>query len=270
VWIHITYSNFKWFNCDKIHIILWLFYHWSNIQVGNNAKSLKYTGESQRMHRNTGIMRAKVLRAVSLKTQVFCSVAMLLDEQSPGVLNWHSLFLDWMTQKRRNYIPSTHQVPLTHWQSTTSYKAWMFRNYAAGIFIILQCVRRVTVHLGYRERVISRNLRPPCSLDLMPPDFYLWEAAKSAVYRDCPRTLSKLKTSITGYIRNISQADLQKVFANKIKWVQACVDARGHHFQHLLSIHRDFPDTVIRMQCCIARLFTLEHYFIFKKHDSLF
>ena len=32
-------------------------------------------------------------------------------------------------------------------------------------------------------------------------------------------------------MRNISQADLQKVFANKIKRTQACIDARGHHFQ---------------------------------------
>jgi len=47
-------------------------------------------------------------------------------------------------------------------------------------------------------------------------------------------TLIELKTAITVYIRNISQADLQKVFANKIKWVQACIDARGHHFEHSL------------------------------------
>jgi hypothetical protein len=67
-----------------------------------------------------------------------------------------------------------------------------------------------------------------------PPDFYLWGAAKSAVYRDRPRTLNALKTAITVYIRNISQADLQKVFANKIKRVQACMDVRGRHFQHLL------------------------------------
>jgi hypothetical protein len=40
------------------------------------------------------------------------------------------------------------------------------------------------------------------------------------------------KTAITAYTRNISQADRQKVFANKIEWVQACIDARGHHFQH--------------------------------------
>jgi hypothetical protein len=70
--------------------------------------------------------------------------------------------------------------------------------------------------------------------DLTLPDFYLWGAGKSAVYRDRPRTLNELKTAITAYISNISQADLHKVFANKIKRVQACIDARGHHFQQLL------------------------------------
>jgi len=58
--------------------------------------------------------------------------------------------------------------------------------------------------------------------------------SKSAVFRDRPSTLNELKTAITAYIRNISQVDLQKVFANKIKRVQACIDARGHHFQRLL------------------------------------
>jgi len=53
------------------------------------------------------------------------------------------------------------------------------------------------------------------------------------VYRDSPSTLNELKTAITTYIRNISQADLQNVFANKIKRVQASIDALGHHFQQL-------------------------------------
>jgi len=58
--------------------------------------------------------------------------------------------------------------------------------------------------------------------------------SKSTAYRDRSRTLNELKTAITAYIRNISQADVQKVFANKIKRVQACIDARRNHFQHLL------------------------------------
>ena len=57
---------------------------------------------------------------------------------------------------------------------------------------------------------------------------------QAAVYRDRPRTLHELKTAVTAHIRNFSQADLQKVSTNKIKRVQACIDARGHHFQQLL------------------------------------
>jgi hypothetical protein len=41
-------------------------------------------------------------------------------------------------------------------------------------------------------------------------------------------------SAVTAYIRNISQEDLQKVFVNKINRVQACTDARGHHFQPIL------------------------------------
>jgi hypothetical protein len=48
------------------------------------------------------------------------------------------------------------------------------------------------------------------------------------------------QVAITAFIRNISQADLQKVFVNKIKLVQACIDARGRHFQQLLWLHSDF------------------------------
>jgi hypothetical protein len=66
------------------------------------------------------------------------------------------------------------------------------------------------------ERVISRNLWPHRSTDLTPPDFYQLGAAKSVVYRDRSRKLSNLKTAITAFIRNISQADLQNVFANNI------------------------------------------------------
>jgi hypothetical protein len=62
-----------------------------------------------------------------------------------------------------------------------------------------------------KECVISRNLWPPRAPDLNPPDFYtyLWGTAKSAVDHDHPCTLNELKTAITEFIRNISQADLE-------------------------------------------------------------
>jgi hypothetical protein len=39
-------------------------------------------------------------------------------------------------------------------------------------------------------------------------------------------------------------ADLRKMFANKIKRVWARIDARGHHFQHLIYVHSDFPNAL--------------------------
>jgi hypothetical protein len=83
--IHVTYDNFKWFNSYKIHVTFKTVLPWSNVQVENDAKSLKYTGESQRTHRNTNncAVRAKVLRAVSLKTQVFCGVTICRWMSSP-------------------------------------------------------------------------------------------------------------------------------------------------------------------------------------------
>jgi len=61
----------------------------------------------------------------------------------------------------------------------------------------------------------------------------LWRVAKRLSYIQYARCLkvNELKTAITAFIRNVSQADLQNVFANKIKRVQAFIDARGHHFQ---------------------------------------
>jgi hypothetical protein len=72
--------------------------------------------------------------------------------------------------------------------------------------------------------------------------------------------LNELKTAITAPIRNITQADLQKVFVNKIRRIQACINARGHHFQHILKVHSDFPNAdlqkvlvykIKRVQACI-------------------
>jgi hypothetical protein len=81
----------------------------------------------------------------------------------------------------------------------------------------------------------------------------MWGVAKFAVHRDRPRMLNEVKTTITT-LRNISQADLQNVFANKIKWVQACIDSRGHHFQHLLYLHSDLSNALY--VCVYINVFT--------------
>ena len=158
MWIHIIYDNFKWFNSCKIHVILRLFYALSNIQVKNYTKSLTYTGESQWMHRNTWIIVLCELRSSDqchwrLKSSVVWQY--VVGWAVPDVLNRHSPFIFYVNQSSglidpedegttflqnvRNYSPTDNGI--------TFHKTWMFNNYAAGMFIVLDmwcCSARYT------------------------------------------------------------------------------------------------------------------------------
>ncbi|PSN46547.1 hypothetical protein C0J52_19601, partial [Blattella germanica] len=97
-----------------------------------------------------------------------------------------------------------------------------------------------TAHISMREivdvfedRIVSRGLWSPRSPDINPCDFYLWGKLKSVVYANNPHTLDELKENIRQEIRNISRDELLKVSANVLKRCEACLNARGHHFQHL-------------------------------------
>jgi hypothetical protein len=74
---------------------------------------------------------------------------------------------------------------------------------------------------------------PPHSLDLTPPDFNLWGAAKYAVYHDCPRMLNELKTAIIAYTRDISQTDCKKclrIKLNRFRPVSTLMDITSNTF----------------------------------------
>lgn len=71
------------------------------------------------------------------------------------------------------------------------------------------------------------------SPNLTPPDYYVWGAMKGTVYKDSSHTLLVLKETIRNLIRNIPPVELLHVYANKIRHVGACLQARGDHL-HLL------------------------------------
>jgi hypothetical protein len=69
----------------------------------------------------------------------------------------------------------------------------------------------VTVLSGiFGGRVISKDLWPPRSPDLSPPDYYLWGAAKVKVYEDNPHSIAELKAAITAHIGCITSEELKK------------------------------------------------------------
>jgi hypothetical protein len=104
----------------------------------------------------------------------------------------------------------------------------------------------------YNQHLVK--LHTFCRLHLLLVIQGVWQVAvlhQTALYHDRPRTLNEPKTTINACIRNISQANLQKVFANKIKRVQACIDARGHHFQRVQAYIDVCGHHFQRVQACI-------------------
>jgi hypothetical protein len=105
----------------------------------------------------------------------------------------------------------------------------------------------------FGERVISSNLWPPRSSDLTPPDFYMWEAAKSPVYCDRPRTLNELKAAITAYIRKSHKQICRKclrIKLNGFRPVSTLVNITSNIFYKCTATFR----TQIRRKCLLIKL----------------
>jgi hypothetical protein len=75
-------------------------------------------------------------------------------------------------------------------------------------------LQNVTIRSLLPQRVISRFAVaswPPCSSDLSPPDFYLWEYLKSKVYNIRLAVFDDLMSGIRQEIENIPEEALQRV-----------------------------------------------------------
>jgi hypothetical protein len=61
----------------------------------------------------------------------------------------------------------------------------------------------------------------------------MWGILKGRVYGNKPRTLQDLRNNETE-IQAITPETLHRTFRNMERRVQACLEAQGAHFQHLL------------------------------------
>jgi hypothetical protein len=82
----------------------------------------------------------------------------------------------------------------------------------------------------FGERLISRGIWPPRSTDLLPPAFFFWEAAKSKVHKNNPKSIAELKRAIQSYVKSIMAEMLHKVSDNKVRRVTACQEQGGKPF----------------------------------------
>ena len=123
-------------------------------------------------------------------------------------------------------------VPFSeHFTVLEKQKTWFQQDGATAhtVRATMTAVRKV-----FGERVISRDLWPPCSPDLTPPDFYLRGKLKGFVYADNPRSINDLKHNIRQVIADIRCEELHQVFSNLRRRVELCLQEDGSHFQQLL------------------------------------
>ena len=64
----------------------------------------------------------------------------------------------------------------------------------------------------FKDRIISKNLWPPRSPDLMPADFFLWGLLQGKVYKNTPHTIEQLKDAVRQQIQAVNIDTLGKVF----------------------------------------------------------
>ena len=86
----------------------------------------------------------------------------------------------------------------------------------------------------FGERIISRDLWPPRSPDLTPPDLYLWGKLKGLVYADNPCSINDFKHNIRQVIADIRCKELHQVLSSLRRRVELCLQEDGSHFQQLL------------------------------------
>ena len=88
----------------------------------------------------------------------------------------------------------------------------------------------------FNNRVLSLGMPhewSPHSPDLNPLDFWLWGAAKGAVYADKPETLAHLKQNVINYVQQVTAETLCKVGQDFKVRIKACLNLRGAHIENV-------------------------------------
>lgn len=87
---------------------------------------------------------------------------------------------------------------------------------------------------GFGSHVDRAITWPPHSPDLNPCDFALWGMMKDSVYKDQPRNLHQLKTSIEKFIQSFPPELPLKIMNNFLKRLDLIPPVKGAHFENVI------------------------------------
>lgn len=75
---------------------------------------------------------------------------------------------------------------------------------------------------------------PARSPDLNPLDFFLWGYCKEKIYRQLPEDIEELNDKLHYAIWSIENEVMERMQANLLRRMRACITMDGGHFEHLL------------------------------------
>ena len=83
---------------------------------------------------------------------------------------------------------------------------------------------------------IAKDEWPPKSPDLNPLDYHVWGAMlhKYQQYTPKPKNKDELTAVLQKIWNDLPQQSIQKVILAFTKRLQLCIEADGHHIEHLL------------------------------------
>src|SRR6218665_135190 len=94
-----------------------------------------------------------------------------------------------------------------------------------------------TIALLRRETLsfIGPELWPANSLDLNPVDYRIWDLIQERVYQTAIRDIAELKERLIIVWAELKQSVIDKAIEQWWPRLRACVQAKGHHFEHLIK-----------------------------------
>src|SRR6218665_1128803 len=94
-----------------------------------------------------------------------------------------------------------------------------------------------TIALLRRETpsFIGPTLLPANSPDLNPVDYRIWGLIQERVYQTEIRNIDELKEGLIVTWTELKQSVINKAIEQWRPKLRACVQAKGHHFEHLIK-----------------------------------
>ena len=95
-------------------------------------------------------------------------------------------------------------------------------------------------NVKHQASLDTKLLWPANSLDLNPVDYRIWGLIQERVYRTAIRDIDELKKRLIVVWAELKQSVIDKAIEQWRPRLRACVQAKGHHFEHLIKLNITF------------------------------